>query len=203
LIWSESAIRVFSLDLDEFDSKPLLADGEIEQAARIRPTVERQRFVKRRSALRTLLATECNLDPSQISFNYGSSGKPYLACSPIRFSLSSSASSLVIAISNSYEVGVDIQVPTDSKTLFLGLDSFLTLNERVAIEFAGEGQNGLLHQIWTRKEAAAKALGTGLTEMLSNLESLDGNPVWCGKSLRLHALPSNPNWFGSFAWIDH
>lgn len=202
LIWSATGIEVYLLDQDRYRGLTLLSDDELDRATLLRTGIERKRFSARRSMLRSLIAKRCEVDPASLRFQYGRKGKPYLPDSTIRFNASHSGPFGIVAISDQFEVGVDIQISTDSETLRLGLDRFLTPAEREEIQSAGEYLNVLLHQLWTRKEASAKAIGIGLSTNLSLLNAGQNATEWLSRMINLDNLSPSPEWFGAICWFE-
>lgn len=83
--------------------------------------------------------------------NYQTTGKPYLACLPVHFSLSHSKQVAVCVLSDDAPVGIDIQERMPTPAGSEGL--FLSPSER---QNAGTDDRLLL---WCCKEAAFKAVG--------------------------------------------
>jgi len=101
--------------------------------------------------------------PREIIFNKGENGKPFLKNFPsFHFNISHTKNAVLIAVSDS-PIGTDIEIirPYDEKLLKVAKRFFLPKEfEYIAIE---EGrQSNRFFEIWTRKEAYAKYLGTGL-----------------------------------------
>lgn len=143
----------------------LLSGPEIERAAEIRHAERRVAFVASRALLRAAL-TEFSkgvVSPGAWTFGTGIHGKPYVS-SPqgigLRFSLSYTEKLIAIAISDRFELGIDIeavaqahaevpwQVLTPAERHFLR-----TLPEAARFEE--------FLKLWTIKEAYTKYLGVG------------------------------------------
>ena len=137
---------------------------------------DKTRRVVSRGALRVLLSRYLDVHPRELSFGYGTYGKPFLA-SPrtsicLDFNVSQWADIVVIAAALSRSLGIDVErvrpVPE--------LDSILSLHFQEGVGFLGstEGDERILRflRIWTRIEASAKAFGRPLTDNLLSREAL-------------------------------
>jgi 4'-phosphopantetheinyl transferase len=130
--------------------------AELERAARIvRPDVA-ARWLAARAALRAVLGERLGVEPGDVAFVTGEHGKPELPGTPLRFNLSHSGEIAVIALAEGAEVGVDVERTARSSK---AIPRTLTAGERAA--HPSPGHLDLL-RIWCRKEALAKAIGTGL-----------------------------------------
>jgi 4'-phosphopantetheinyl transferase len=116
-------------------------------------------------ALREVLARYLDEDPAGIELRRGEHGKPALAdpSSPLRFNLSHSGDLALIAVTQGREVGIDIECIRPRRDLpglakrALDPAALATVRSAPADERAAA-----FHQAWTRREAIAKCLGTGL-----------------------------------------
>jgi 4'-phosphopantetheinyl transferase len=130
------------------------------------------------AGLRLVLGGLLDIEASAIEFDEDGNGKPRLAGTgppPLFFNLSHSHDLTAVAVSASFEVGLDIEMlrPADLS----GVTSFFSTREQAVLL-------GLPHAIrtactfaaWTRKEAFVKATGLGLAMPLDSFEvSLDPN----------------------------
>ncbi len=171
-------------------SMTLLSVDERARAERFVHERDRQRFVAARSGMRLILGRYLGLLPQSIRFDYGANGKPAVpACgsSSIRFNLSHSADLAVLAVSDRYELGVDIEeirfLKEDIAKRFFSGREYRTLRSMPA-----EAYLDGFYRCWTHKEAFVKAHGAGLSLPLdsfdmifdrqgeSRLERLEGDP---------------------------
>lgn len=118
-----------------------------------------------RATLRKILGALINLPPLEVPINYSEYGKPLLD-SPweaIHFNLSHCDHAAVIIVCTDGPVGIDIEPLNRADTLLNCERSFCHPDE---IESLPNGDERAMHllKIWTAKEAALKALGTGLSE---------------------------------------
>jgi len=180
---------VFHIDLDRYDGTILLSEDEQARVGAMGSAVERRRFAARRSARRTLIAEKLGANPDMVRFECGPNAKPFVSGSILHFSASHSGRHGLLAISKRFEIGVDIETRHDEKTLRKGLELYLSPNERQAVAEAGGEPHRLLLRLWTRKEAAAKAMGFGLDGSLRDLDALEEEADWLGWRIRFRDLP--------------
>jgi 4'-phosphopantetheinyl transferase len=108
-----------------------------------------------------VLAGYAGTAPAALAFTLGPHGKPALAGGP-RFSFSHSGERALCAVGGDREVGVDLEVlreVSDAEGIVRGT---FTAAEEAAWRAAGGGGGAAFLRLWTRKEAALKALGVGL-----------------------------------------
>jgi 4'-phosphopantetheinyl transferase len=147
-----------------------LSASERQRATRYLDTKYAQRFVVGRATLRRLLAACLDLEPAEITFEYGPHGKPELPTthSMLRFNVSHSGDMLLCALAAGREVGVDIEEMRAGMPVDHLAQRFFSPAEVQALEALPSGDRvPAFYQIWTRKEAYLKARGDGLTVPLS------------------------------------
>jgi 4'-phosphopantetheinyl transferase len=132
----------------------VLSTDEQERAARMRRP---ETWIAARAALRIALAARLGGEPGALTFAASPHGKPELPGHPVRFNLAHSADRALIAVSDDREVGVDLERLARSSR---AVERTLTAGERASLP-PGDRHTELL-RVWCRKEALAKAIGTGL-----------------------------------------
>jgi 4'-phosphopantetheinyl transferase len=140
---------------------------ERERAARFRSERDRRRWVAARAALRAILGTYLDEDPSRIRLVAGEQGKPALEAPlgnrALRFNASHSGGLAVYAFAVGREVGVDVEaIRADLDVLpvarrVLSRDAVLTL-----AALPDQHRRPAFFTEWVRYEAAQKCLGLGL-----------------------------------------
>jgi 4'-phosphopantetheinyl transferase len=140
------------------DPRPkILSEDEAARAARFRFESDRVRWVRARSALRTILAEYAGDSPDSLSFNYGEHGKPaLLLITDLHFNLSHSGDYAMIAVARSAPVGVDIE------RLRPNIDMAALLRRLGETDLPATVSE--LYRAWTRREAKTKATGAPLFE---------------------------------------
>lgn len=153
-----------------------LSEDERARAARYRFEHDRTAYVAVRALLRYLLGRYLEQDGRSLCFDYSSFGKPYVRA-PIAFNVAHTRQVGLLAFMLDVPVGgdaigVDIErlrpdIVTDELARQvlspIELARFATIREKSQMFF----------DIWTRKEAYVKALGTGLSTPLPSLTVLD------------------------------
>lgn len=125
----------------------------------------RERWVAARWALRGVLARYLDEDPAEIELRLGAHGKPALAApsASLRFNLSHSDDRALVAVAREREIGVDIERIAPRHDLAALAHRALEPAEAAeVIETPAGARLAAFHAAWTRREAVAKCLGTGL-----------------------------------------
>jgi len=147
-----------------------LRSNELERAARFRVEGATRRFIVARAMLRSLLGRATGVDPADVVFAYGEHGKPRLAAGGPSFNASDSGEYAVVALASA-ELGADIEVLRPLARRERLAHRICTERELEAFQAIPEAQrDAALLRLWTCKEAALKAVGTGLPGGLRNVE---------------------------------
>lgn len=144
-----------------------LSADERARAARFALERDRQRYVACRAGLRQLLAERLECDPGSIEFSYGAFGKPALAgpARDLRFNVSHCGDIALFAFAQDCEVGVDVEaVRMDEDADRIARETFSRAEWLGYCAHATCSRPRAFFGYWTRREALAKALGTGLTD---------------------------------------
>lgn len=174
----------------ESDAWPrILSDDECERAARFRMLGDGLRFIRRRAALRLILARYTGTEPDALQFVYGASGKPALASpagrAPLHFNLTDSEDLALIAVTRAAPVGIDIERLRPIPEADQIAESFFSARERAELaQLPAVARQVAFFRLWTRKEAVLKAEGHGLSEPLDRVEVLlDASTPACIRSI--------------------
>jgi 4'-phosphopantetheinyl transferase len=164
-------LNVSDLALSRF--REMLSETEIVRADRFRFPDLRRRFVAARGALRSILSGYLSMDPRQLTFCYGSYGKPSIrnSLNEIEFNLSHSNELMVAAVCRRGFVGVDIEKEDPhfpAKEIATRYFCEREKNEIAKVDDAKSLQT--FFQLWTAKEAVTKATALGLSLELSKVE---------------------------------
>ena len=150
--------------------RPMLNSDELERAARFRVEGAARRFIVARAMLRSLLGHATGVDPADVVFAYGEHGKPRLAAGGPSFNASDSGEFVVVALASA-ELGADIEVLRPLARRDRLARRICTEREIEAFQAIPEARrDAALLRLWTCKEAALKAVGTGLPGGLRNVE---------------------------------
>ena len=122
---------------------------------------------------------EMNREGVEKNISYTAYNKPYLKNESIKFNISHSENIVVCAISDVFEIGVDIELLRN-----IQVDDFksqMTLNEWERI-ILSDNITTSFFDYWTQKEAIIKADGIGLLISLKSFEIINNNAVVNGDS---------------------
>lgn len=214
--WEDPAeLHLFALSPSLFRDnlsilREALSEGERLEYATGRPSAVLERTVSR-GILRLVLGQRLNVSPDQISFTLSPRGKPSVCDSQLSFNLSHSGDLVLIALSRSNSVGVDVEaVPTKIAARRLAR-RFLQENEAIYIESLDPAsQAAAFIRCWTRKEAVTKVLGLGIWDTLARLEVAMGDvpeitalnlPGIDPRTIGLADIPVDPGYRAAAAWI--
>lgn len=182
------------------DAARLLSPEERQRAERLRPEVQRHRFVLGRAWLRIVLGKYCELAPRDVRFCYGLRGKPELmpgqrssrTGAPLHFSLAHSNDVGLLAVTEAGPVGVDVEEVRTLGDVRALVNQFFSPGEALAFSrVPADRQPAAFFSLWTRKEAVLKATGAGIGDFLSQVEV----SFLPGEAPRVLALPAGP-WAG-------
>lgn len=172
----------------------LLNPAEREQAARFRFAKDARHWSACRSALRRILGQALACDPATLVLELGPHGKPRLPPPHHRlhFNLSHCRDLALLALCQDGPVGIDLE-PADRAPTLLGCESAFCHPEEIAgLPESADTRARALLALWTAKEAALKALGTGLSLAPQSLSLAPGGPGLSGSPqlarFRLHRL---------------
>ena len=153
--------------LDYFSS--LLSAEELARAQRFKFEIHRNRFIISHGFKRSVLAKYLSIEPARIQYQRGDKGKPSLVEADydrqaLTFNLSHTQDITLLAVTSDIEVGIDIEY-MDRKTDWSAIcQRFFTVAEQQALfSLTKEKQKSAFFQLWTRKEAYMKVLGSGLS----------------------------------------
>jgi 4'-phosphopantetheinyl transferase len=162
------AVACWSIAVDAIDEagvrdlSAMLDDVERSRADRFDRAEDRRRYVVARCGIRVVLAAALGRRPTEIRLVAGESGKPALADGAIEFNLSHSGGFVVIALSASVPVGIDVE-EIRSMPDRDAIARYFHPGEITDLGSLTEPEATLaFFRCWTRKEAVSKALGLGL-----------------------------------------
>jgi 4'-phosphopantetheinyl transferase len=161
----QDIVRLHRLELN-------LSADEWARAARFRFARDRERFVAARGLLREILSLYLDVEARRLSFGYGTNGKPFLAeHSALRFNVSHSLDTVLIAVAHKRKVGVDIEHARGSISAEEIAETVFSAPERHALRrLDGEAKDVAFLRFWTRKEAYVKADGRGVSLPLEHID---------------------------------
>ncbi len=152
-----------------------LSVDEKKRADRFRFEHDRRRFIAGRGVLRLLLAQYLSVEPDRIRFYYHPYGKPFIAeClneKGVHFNLSHSEGYALFGFTCRRKIGVDIEyIQVISEMEEIANRFFSFQEKRVLKGLPDQEKNAVFYNFWTRKEAFAKAVGTGLGQAFDQID---------------------------------
>lgn len=192
----------------------LLDDAERARHARLVRAEDRARHVTAHALLRLCLGRRLDQRPDTLRLDRtcpecgGAHGKPRLPGGEVEFSLTHSGALVGVALAQ-VPVGIDVESRAGSAYDPALAGEALSAAERAHLEAMAPSRRaaGFL-RYWTRKEAVLKALGTGLTLPLHDLEvSSPHEPPQVlrspyGGAVQLHDLAPDPDHPGALAALS-
>jgi len=142
-----------------------LSSDELERADRFHFDRDRWRYICGRGVLRQLLGAYLNVSPAEVTFGYGTYGKPALSGKGeglLKFNVSHSHELALVAVGD-VEMGVDVEAirpMADADDIASRFFSPRELADLRALPLTL--RDAAFFACWTRKEAYLKALGSGL-----------------------------------------
>lgn len=143
----------------------VLSDVERSYARRFATRQLCQRWSASRILLRTVLADGLNTHPEHLEFERSAAGKPELGGvhkNMMSFSLAHTERWTVIATSFHNSLGVDAEKRVTAEVAAELTGMFTPIEQRQVANLSANKLQTVITQLWTRKEAYLKALGTGL-----------------------------------------
>ncbi|MCY4104119.1 MAG: 4'-phosphopantetheinyl transferase superfamily protein [bacterium] len=172
--------RITYVDLAPHEAREAAASARLDEAERSRRdrfqhTQARRRFVLCRAALRSLLCAQLGCPNDSLSFGIAEGGKPFAIVDgrpvPVGFNVSHSGRHGLIALAAAGRVGVDVEEYAPRRDLGRLIAAVFGPDEQADLAAVSGGDRvRLFFRLWTLKEAAAKALGTGLSFDVSRFE---------------------------------
>lgn len=163
---TDDSVAVWRLDLGApHEPDWHLLDGRERAAADAFVHAEdRARYGQVRCALRILLGDILDVAPASVPIRIGETGKPFLdgPAREVTFNLSHSRNTALIAIAHNVTVGIDVEDDDERSDFGEMIGSvFNDADAAVLQRLEPSRQRQAFLRGWTRKEAVAKALGSG------------------------------------------
>lgn len=160
-------VDVWRLDCARYRVAGLRFDSTLDSRERdrlrlMRSTGARLRFSAGRWLARHVLARRLGCREADVELMVGPHGRPSLACGGFDFNLSH-AGSIVVLVLGATRVGIDVEATGRVANWRSIARRFFSAGETAAIEACAEGERRTaFFRTWVRKEAFAKAIGTGV-----------------------------------------
>ena len=178
-------LHLMGCDLDDGVALPLVAaraalsPGELARAGRFLRPLDAGRFMRGRLFLRCALGAWLGAAPQDVALTEEKGGKPVLAgrARGPWFNLSHAGPCMVLALSETAPVGIDLEAHERSACMVDLAAAFLSARE--VADWGRRADADTLLRAWTAKEAALKLSGTGLARDPRDIDLVwrDGGPV--------------------------
>lgn len=171
-----------------------LSGAERARADTLRGPGLRRCYVADHGWRRRLLGRLIGCAPAEIEYTSDEHGKPRLKDAALRFNASHTADIALYVTSETAEVGVDVeQIRADVDLAAMARRFFSPAESAALAATAPEQRGAAVFACWTRKEAYAKAAGTGFVFPLSDLDvwAGDDRPVRWGE-IEVHGVEVAP-----------
>lgn len=154
---------------------PVLSIDELEKANRFYFPNDRNRFITVRSVLRRIIGNYTGKHPRELKFDFNQYGKPFLSQnsskSTIKFNISHSHEVALIAVTQDFDIGVDVEYMHTNFDFEGIVEKFFSVNEKnVWRSLPSYHKVEAFFNCWTRKEAFIKAKGKGLSLPLNEFD---------------------------------
>lgn len=145
------------------EAENLLNHEEMARANRYYFERHRRRFTIARAMLRLILSRYLQSPPEKLQFLTNEYGKPYLAETEIEFNLSHSGDLALLAIGQTFPMGIDVEY--FSSRPFQGMSEMMFSPAEVQqyAHMPAPMRTLSFFHIWAQKEAFIKACGMGLS----------------------------------------
>ena len=151
-----------------------LAPDETERMRRFYFPIHRGRFGAGRGTLRAIIGAYLDVPAARLVFSYNEYGRPALAgeyAGALSFNLSHSGSAALLAVTQSREVGVDIEEYDPTKGDAAVAENYFSPAEVASFRAVPHPlQARAFLNCWTRKESYIKAQGMGLSLPLDSFD---------------------------------
>lgn len=150
----------------------ILSADEKNRANKFRFQSDRLHYIAARGILRSILSNYLKIKPSEVSFQYGSQGKPALNPNHnLKFNISHAGGLALFAMTMNHEIGIDLERIKEEIEIDLIANRFFAPGEiKRLFSLPKKDQPQAFFQCWTRKEAFIKAKGDGLSFPLDQFE---------------------------------
>ena len=144
--------------------RSLLSKDELARASRFGLDEVQDIYTITHGLLRLLLSQYLACRPGDLRFVEGTHGKPELIGSELKFNISHSARTGLLAFTRGRDIGVDVERMNPQKaTDQLAKRAFSEWEYKQIAALGRDQRTEAFFNCWTRKEAFIKALGKGLT----------------------------------------
>ena len=167
------AVRLWTMNLNGLELPPpewleLLDEEERLHCQRFRQEIDRLAYIAAHALLRNTLSHTLTIPPAALIIAHDKRGKPFLNMrenGAIGISLSHTAGMVAVVISEAGKVGVDVEAVNQQIILKDDLSAFGVSHEEAQglASLTEPARSQAFFDLWTAREAVAKADGRGLS----------------------------------------
>ncbi|MCR6641011.1 MAG: 4'-phosphopantetheinyl transferase superfamily protein [Sporocytophaga sp.] len=141
--------------------------------------------------LKKIFKNYCNDQDILHQLKYNQYGRPYIPCLNIDFSISHSGEYTTVAMSNGFQIGIDIE-----KVKEIAINEFKPMFTESEWKTIVTSTNPLktFYAYWTKKESTAKADGRGLNIPLNEIIIKDAISILNKKHWHLYEIDLAPDY---------
>lgn len=179
----EAQVHLWLLDIRQFSAlhaavAELMMSADEQQRAQAFKR-GKEDYIASRWLLRSCLARYTGTAPASIGFARTEQGKPFIPNSKIHFSLSHSGHWALLAVANTPLLGVDIEANRRVRDITSIAERYYHPQEYTQLcTLAADLQSDYFYRLWTLKEAFLKAMGTGISAGLDQINfNLSDSPI--------------------------
>jgi len=163
-IYSDKDSEIFIFNIEQNCSmlnNSIIPKEQLEKIKKYKEEIDRNKRILSRTFLFNYCQEKYNLD--NFSFEYTNNQRPKFKYSNINFSISYSKDIVVVALSTTLRVGIDIEyiessaVSNNVALEFMDTTQFLEFNNLIK-----EDRDTYFYKVWTSKESYLKVSGDGL-----------------------------------------
>ncbi len=179
----QSILEVISVDLSGVHDAPPAWSGSLDASersrlTRLRRAEDRAGFAAAHALARMVVADRLGKTPRDLRFHAATGGKPCLAAEEhggtLSFNLSHADGMVAVALSETHEVGVDVEALDRARVDDdLAAFAFAPEEAKALRTLEGAAWRAAFFDLWTAKEAVAKATGLGLSLPVAGI-AVDG-----------------------------
>ena len=158
----EETIDIWKIPLVKTETQiQILSDDEKDRLGKIQSQLARSVFYSSRIYLKHILSRYSSLVPHQLVFEKQASGKPYIKNSPIEFNLTHSDQLILLAVSKTHAVGIDVEKNRPIKNWQRIAEKVFSEKQLNELKVSTK-QELLFSDLWTQFEAMQKMAGKGV-----------------------------------------
>lgn len=170
----------------------VLSEPELARYANYKAPAARDRYLLGRAMVRAVLSRQAAVPPGGWAFGASEHGRPHVVSPqltpPLHFNLTHTHGLLALVVGGEAEIGIDAECIERPRSVEAVAANYFAPAEQALLDAAPPAQRGaVFFDIWTLREAYAKARGLGLALPLNSYHfGLDGDVARLECGARCH-----------------